>query len=873
MPSDDDSAFDTDASSIFALTGLSCILVPWALAKLFNLLAGKPSEPAQWKALGFSPSAPVVRKAERLRVSWFRIANLLFVLGWAAECKLIGGAILAYEQQLFDPYETLGLRSGASSAQIRKSYRRLALEFHPDKNQQPDARRIFLDVVKAHAVLTDETARKNYEQYGSPDGPQYTRSGVALPSWLSDEASLVPMLLLVLLLPLAALYCVRDPRAKRVGAVGSAARDACIRAVLRLPATTDLGPYMYALRHAPPSSGRAPGVDEGALASAAKLVPIAASAFAHALTRGAERGELSPAQVEAARELRARLRLPVADAALAGGGAGAAQALRETLLHAHLRQKTDGGGEVAACLRAEREALLEARAASHCALRGALLRGALLRGALLRALHGAWCMVHGAHSGALRGALHLQASPALLDALFQAAVALRPLPFRHGVAKVMHFAQAVTQAVPYPAPFASLAQLPHFDAARAAAAAGARAEAAGAEAAVASSFLPPQAAAAAAAAKRSKGGKGGKGRPGGGDSAATEGGEADAGAAKAGMEPAAAANGAAAESGGGVAGVAELCAMPMARRAAALRAASLSEAETTEAEAFCALFPRAALRVRAFVAGESEGASVCAGDVVTVEVRLTLRRAAGGAAATLPAHAPLYPHCKPVAWVAVLCEAGGGRVLGACALTAGKPATLPTDAGGAGSKRLEVHAMCASYVGADVCEPLALEVRAERDEDEDGASDDEGGREYEHSDGSDDSDEDEGEGDELSAAELKALKKKGAPSQKKGAPSQKKGAPSQKHMQGTAPAAAAAATTAAVPAAPGMGGWRALVLCGLLAVCACVLLTLSDETARTRLVRTLLDAAYRWGWLGGVQSMPDLGELQSDLDEPGVQAD
>ena len=64
--------------------------------------------------------------------------------------------------------------------------------------------------------------------------------------------------------------------------------------------------------------------------------------------------------MEAAGELRARLRLPAADAALAGGGAGAAQALREALLLAHLRQKADGGGEVAACLRAEREALLEA---------------------------------------------------------------------------------------------------------------------------------------------------------------------------------------------------------------------------------------------------------------------------------------------------------------------------------------------------------------------------------------------------------------------------------------------------------------------------------------------------------------------------------
>lgn len=162
MPANED-AFDSDASSIFALTGLTCLLVPWTLSKLLNLLAGAPSEAVQWKALGFGPSAPVVRKAERLGSGpgWLRLGNLLFVLFWAAECQLIGGALLAYEAQVFDPYETLGIRSGATSAQIRKAYRQLALEYHPDKNQQPGARRIFLDVVKAHAVLTDETARKS----------------------------------------------------------------------------------------------------------------------------------------------------------------------------------------------------------------------------------------------------------------------------------------------------------------------------------------------------------------------------------------------------------------------------------------------------------------------------------------------------------------------------------------------------------------------------------------------------------------------------------------------------------------------------------------------------------------------------------------
>ena len=60
----------------------------------------------------------------------------------------------------------------------------------------------------------------------------------------------------------------------------------------------------------------------------------------------------------------------------------------------------------------------------------------------------------------------------------------------------------------------------------------------------------------------------------------------------------------------------------------------------------------------------------------------------------------------------------------------------------------------------------------------------------------------------------------------------------------------------------------------MLHLCVCCIYVYAHmPAARVRLVRTLLDAAYRWGWLGGVQSMPDLGELQSDLDEPGEQAD
>ena len=222
------------------------------------------------------------------------------------------------------------------------------------------------------------------------------RSGVALPSWLSEEASLLPMLLLVLLLPLGALCCFRDPRAKRARAVGGAAREACLRAALRVRAGEELGPHMMALRH---PRARAAALDEAALASPARLVALASAALAAgAPPRGGDKGgELSAAQRAATRELRARLRLAAADERLEAGGDEAAAAMREALLHAHLRRGADRGGELAACLRAEHEAMLDS-------------------------------------------------CPAIMDALFHAAAALRPLPFRLGLAKVMHFAQAVTQA-------------------------------------------------------------------------------------------------------------------------------------------------------------------------------------------------------------------------------------------------------------------------------------------------------------------------------------------------------------------------------------------------------------------------------------------
>ncbi|XP_025086065.1 dnaJ homolog subfamily C member 5-like isoform X2 [Pomacea canaliculata] len=65
-------------------------------------------------------------------------------------------------------YELLGLQKGASSDEIKKAYRRLALRFHPDKNPgNPDAVEKFKEINRANTILSDSSKRLIYDRYGS----------------------------------------------------------------------------------------------------------------------------------------------------------------------------------------------------------------------------------------------------------------------------------------------------------------------------------------------------------------------------------------------------------------------------------------------------------------------------------------------------------------------------------------------------------------------------------------------------------------------------------------------------------------------------------------------------------------------------------
>jgi len=66
-----------------------------------------------------------------------------------------------------DYYEILGVSKDASKEEIKKSYRKLALKYHPDRNpDNKDAEEKFKEAAQAYEVLSDEQKRKKYDQFG-----------------------------------------------------------------------------------------------------------------------------------------------------------------------------------------------------------------------------------------------------------------------------------------------------------------------------------------------------------------------------------------------------------------------------------------------------------------------------------------------------------------------------------------------------------------------------------------------------------------------------------------------------------------------------------------------------------------------------------
>ena len=66
-----------------------------------------------------------------------------------------------------DYYQVLGVERGASESDLKKAYRQLALESHPDRNpDDPGAEERFKELSEAYAVLSDSEKRLRYDRFG-----------------------------------------------------------------------------------------------------------------------------------------------------------------------------------------------------------------------------------------------------------------------------------------------------------------------------------------------------------------------------------------------------------------------------------------------------------------------------------------------------------------------------------------------------------------------------------------------------------------------------------------------------------------------------------------------------------------------------------
>ena len=77
-----------------------------------------------------------------------------------------------------DYYETLGVSRNASTDDIRKAYRKLAMQYHPDRNPgDKQAEERFKEINEAYQVLNDSQKRAHYDRVGSAYSNWQQRSG------------------------------------------------------------------------------------------------------------------------------------------------------------------------------------------------------------------------------------------------------------------------------------------------------------------------------------------------------------------------------------------------------------------------------------------------------------------------------------------------------------------------------------------------------------------------------------------------------------------------------------------------------------------------------------------------------------------------
>mmetsp|Transcript_200 Transcript_200/g.531 ORF Transcript_200/g.531 Transcript_200/m.531 type:complete len:749 (-) Transcript_200:243-2489(-) len=186
--------FDDTAFSYFLLTLLVMILTPWTLGKLcsaFGICSDDDEEEVRevQSVNGYMAPKRNNTPEDEDKPKLFRCSNIIFGLLWICLILIIIKLPGSGESfQTFHPFNILEIEVGASDREIKKAYRKLSLKFHPDKNPGDEAAaKQFILVSKAYRTLTDPQTKKNWEEYGNPDGYQGTSVTIGLPEFMINK--------------------------------------------------------------------------------------------------------------------------------------------------------------------------------------------------------------------------------------------------------------------------------------------------------------------------------------------------------------------------------------------------------------------------------------------------------------------------------------------------------------------------------------------------------------------------------------------------------------------------------------------------------------------------------------------------------------
>lgn len=201
--------FDDVAFYYLLQSVLAVFLVPWTIVKIIYFLIErlhKSKEPTQKKAKPqeYELTGTKIVDEKTFKQKYLTRKNILFLALWvlfAYQCLQLP-QYLEKNLASYDPIDILGVPPDASEDDIKKAYKKLSLQWHPDKNptNREEAELKFIEISKAYRSLTDPKAKANMRKFGNVDGFQGTSMTIGLPSFLTKGENSLKILLVYFLI-------------------------------------------------------------------------------------------------------------------------------------------------------------------------------------------------------------------------------------------------------------------------------------------------------------------------------------------------------------------------------------------------------------------------------------------------------------------------------------------------------------------------------------------------------------------------------------------------------------------------------------------------------------------------------------------------